>query len=137
MTTGQTIDMNAVMETLAKSRPVFHSESDFKHALSSQIQQDHPAMRIRQEFGSLIDGPDRRYVDVSPTPGPPSSSSIFHQHEEFQLRDQSAQDTRRYDFCLDISRLEGRNSDTPKRQSQGRRRRPTPWPPETWARPSR
>ena len=115
MTTGQTIDMNAVMETLAKSRPVFHSESDFKHALSWQIQQDHPAIRIRQEVGSLIEGPDRRYVDVwLPNSGSAielkfltRAAVILHQHEEFQLRDQFAQDTRRHDFCLDISRLEG------------------------------
>ena len=42
-------DMNPVMEALAESRPVFHSESDFKHALSWQIQQTDPSLRIRQE----------------------------------------------------------------------------------------
>ena len=56
--------MNAVMEGLAWSRPVFHSESDFKHALSWQIQNDNPSIRIRQEVGNLIEGPDRRYVDI-------------------------------------------------------------------------
>ena len=30
----QALDMHSVMETLARSRPVFYSESDFKHALS-------------------------------------------------------------------------------------------------------
>ena len=115
MTTRQTVDMNAVMEALARSRPVFHSESDFKHALSWQIQQDHPSLRVRQEVGNLIEGPDRRYVDIwLPDSGtaielkyPTRTGVIAHGDEEFRLRDQSAQDTKRYDFCLDISRLEG------------------------------
>ena len=115
MATRSTLDMNAVMETLAQSRPVFHSESDFKHALSWQIQQADPSVRIRQEVGNLIDGPDRRYVDVwLPDSGTAielkyltRTAVIVQGDEEFRLRDQSAQDTRRYDFCLDIARLEG------------------------------
>ena len=56
MTTGQALAMDSVMEVLAQSRPVFHSESDFKHALSWQIQQDNTSMRVRQEVGNLIEG---------------------------------------------------------------------------------
>ena len=111
----QLIDMDAILGSLSEGRPVFHSESDFKHALSWQIQQDHPAMRIRQEVGNLIEGPDRRYVDIWL---PDSRTAIELKYltraavivqgdEEFSLRDQSANDVRRYDFCLDISRLEG------------------------------
>ena len=115
MTTRQTVDMNAVMEALARSRPVFHSESDFKHALSWQIQQNHPSLRVRQEVGNLIEGPDRRYVDIWLPDHRTAielkyltrAAVIVHGDEEFRLRDQSAQDTKRYDFCLDISRLEG------------------------------
>ena len=109
------LDMNEAMETVTQSRPVFHSESDFKHALSWQIQQDHPSVRIRQEVGNLIQGPDRRYVDVwLPDSGTAielkyltRTAAVLHGDEEFRLRDQSAQDTGRYDFCLDIARLEG------------------------------
>ena len=64
MTTRQAPDMNVVMEALAGSRPVFHSESDFKHALSWQVQQNHPSMRVRQEVGNLLPRPDMRYVDI-------------------------------------------------------------------------
>ena len=114
MTTTRAPDMNQVMEKLAQSRPVFHSESDFKHALSWQLQQDHPAMRIRQEVGNLIGGPDRRYVDVWLPDSRTAielkyltrTAVIVQEDEEFRLRNQSAQDTRRYDFCLDIARLE-------------------------------
>ena len=115
MTTGQGLDMNVVMETLAGSRHVFYSESDFKHALSWQIQQDHPDVRVRQEVGNLIEGPDRRYVDIwLPDSGTAielkyltRAGVITHEDEEFRLRDQSAQDAGRYGFCLDIARLEG------------------------------
>ena len=117
-TTGeldQPVDMEAVLGALAEDRPVFHSESDFKHALSWQIQRNNPSTRIRQEVGNLIEGPDRRYVDVWL---PDSRVAIelkyvtravviVHGDEEFRLRDQSAQDMGRYGFCLDISRLEG------------------------------
>ena len=64
MNTEQALDMHSVMDALAQSRPVFYSESDFKHALSWQIQKVNPSIRIRQEVGNLIEGPDRRYVDI-------------------------------------------------------------------------
>lgn len=115
MNTESTLDMNAVMETLAQSRPVFYSESDFKHALSWQFQQTDPSLRIRQEVGNLIDGPDRRYVDIwLPDSGTvielkylTRTGVIVQGDEEFRLRDQSAQDLGRYGVCLDIARLEG------------------------------
>ena len=107
--------MDAILGSLSEDRPVFHSESDFKHALSWQIQQDHPSLRIRQEVGNLIEGPDRRYVDIwLPDSGTAielkyltRTGVIAQGDEEFRLRDQSAQDAGRYGFCLDISRLEG------------------------------
>ena len=115
MTTVQAPDMNAVLGALAEDRPVFHSEADFRHALAWQIQRNKPHTRVRQEVGNLIEGPDRRYVDIW-LPGSETAielkyvtraAGILHLGEEFRLRDQSAQDTRRYDFCLDIARLEG------------------------------
>ena len=115
MNTGSTLDMNRVMEALARSRPVFYSESDFKHALSWQLHQTDPSLRVRQEVGNVIDGPDRRYVDIwLPDSGTAielkyrtRTAVIVHEKEKFRLRDQSAQDLGRYGFCLDISRLEG------------------------------
>ena len=115
MSTRQGPDMNAAMNALAQSRPVFHSESDFKHALSWQVQQDHPSVRVRQEVGNLIDGPDRRYVDMWLPDSrtaiklkyPTREAVVLHEDEEFRLRNQDAQDAGRHDFCLDIARLEG------------------------------
>ena len=115
MTMGEALSLHSVMEVLAQSRPVFYSESDFKHALSWQIQQDNPSIRIRQEVGNLIEGPDRRYVDIWLPDSRTAielkyrtrTAAITQGDEEFRLRDQSAQDLGRYGFCLDIARLEG------------------------------
>ena len=115
MTTGEALNMHSIMEMLAQSRTVFYSESDFKHALSWQIQKDNPSIRIRQEVGNLIEGPSRGYVDIwLPDTGTAielkyltRTAVISHDDEEFRLEDQSAQDLGRYGFCLDISRLEG------------------------------
>ena len=114
MNSRSTLDMNAVMETLAQSRPVFHSESDFKHALSWQIQRGQPAIRIRQEVGNLLPGPDRRYVDIwlpdsrtaielkyRTTP-----ATICLNDEEFDLKGQGATLIGRYDFWHDVVRQE-------------------------------
>ena len=98
MTTRQLIDMSAVKEALGRRRPVFYSESDFKHALSWQIHQDHPSVQIRQEVGNLIEGPDRRHVDIwLPDRGIAIELKdltrmgvIIHEGEDFRLRDQSA-----------------------------------------------
>ncbi len=115
MTTGQPLEMHSVMEALAQSRPIFYSESDFKHALSWQIQKDNPFVRVRQEVGNLIEGLDRWYVDIwLPDTGTvielkylTRTGVVVQGDEEFRLRDQSARDLGRYGFCLDISRLEG------------------------------
>ena len=72
-------------------------------------------MRVGQEVGNLIEGPDRRYVDIWVPDCRTAielkyltrTGVIAHGDEEFRLRDQSAQDAGRYRFCLDISRLEG------------------------------
>ena len=107
--------MNQVVEALARSRPVFHSESDFKHALSWQVQSDHPAMRVRQEVGNLIEGLDRRYVDIwFPDSGTAvelkyrtTPAAIRLDDEYFNLKGQGATLIGRYDFWHDVARLEG------------------------------
>ncbi len=113
--TGQLLNMHTVMEALAQSRPVFYSESDFKHALSWQIQKDNPSIRIRQEVGNLIEGPDRRYVDIWL---PESKTAIELKYrtapaevrfdgDDFDLKGQGATLIGRYDFWHDVARLEG------------------------------
>lgn len=104
-----------LMADLADSRPLFHSEADFQHALAWQIQQQHPDYRIRLEYRAPgFDG--RRYVDIWINAAQGSyavelkykTCRLTRQigEERFNLLDQSAQDIGRYDFCKDIARLE-------------------------------
>ena len=109
------IDVNETLRTLAPTRPVFHSEADFQHALAWHIHNRYPKLKVRLEYRpARIDR--KIYID------------IWLQHDEdlyaielkyktrrlstsvhgesFDLLDQSAQDCARYDVCKDVSRVE-------------------------------
>lgn len=43
------LDLFPILERLADTRPIFHSEADFQHALAWQIQLNNPAARVRLE----------------------------------------------------------------------------------------
>lgn len=43
------LDLYGLLEHLASTRPIFHSEADFQHALAWQIQVENPAARVRLE----------------------------------------------------------------------------------------
>ena len=108
-------DVNKLMDELACKRPVFHSEADFQHALAWRIHEVDRDARIRLEWP--VQRPDSRkriYVDVY-LPNRKVAVELKyvtqelqfkHEGECFNLRFQSAQDTRRYDFLKDIQRLE-------------------------------
>lgn len=100
------------MGSLARSRPVFHSEADFQHALAWQLHTDHPEARIRLEtrprpgvrvdISAVIDG--RRLAIELKYLLRGLTATI--EGEIFALPSQGAQDIRRYDFIKDIGRLE-------------------------------
>ncbi len=108
-------DVDDLMKGLARERPVFHSEADFQHALAWRIHEVDRDARIRLEWP--VQRPDSRkriYVDVY-LPNRKVAVELKyvtqklrfkHEDECFNLRFQSAQDTRRYDFLKDIQRLE-------------------------------
>ena len=107
-----TLDIVDVMSKLAGTRPVFHSEADFQHALAWCI------------HSSLTDGDAR--LEYKPDPIEPvyldlwlprigvamelkyRTQEVAHDHngESFALRDQAAQPIGRYEFLKDIQRLE-------------------------------
>ena len=106
-------DIHCLMQELSKSRPIFHSEADFQHALAWQIHETMPDSQIRLEYPFRFDG-STIYLDIWL---PVERIAIELKYlarrlvldcdgEHFALRDQSAQDTRRYDFLLDVQRLE-------------------------------
>lgn len=112
-------DIEDVMNKLSKERPVFHSEADFQHSLAWEIHKMHPNFNIRLEKREEING-EEFYLDIFITPKHFRSDKICAlelkyktkrlkitiSNEGYHLKDQSAQDCGRYDFCKDIERLE-------------------------------
>lgn len=111
---GDWPDVKAWLETLRQSRPVFHSEADFQHALAWAIQMSDASARVRLEtrpapgmrLDMLISRPDLgrhlvlelKYLTASWT-GDVGS-------ERFELLNQGAQDIRAYDVVKDVQRVE-------------------------------
>jgi hypothetical protein len=109
------INLPQLLEDLAKSRPLFHSEADFQHALAWRLHEQHPGFGIRLEYPLPI--PDERmYVDIWATAGDMVLALELKYKtrriratangEAFDLTNQSAQDIGRYDTIKDICRLE-------------------------------
>ncbi|MYC65061.1 MAG: hypothetical protein F4X12_01865 [Acidobacteriia bacterium] len=91
---------------------MFHSEADFQHALAWCIHERIPDGGCRLEFKPFPSKPI--YLDIW-LPGIGTAFELkylsrklnfFREGESFALRNQGAQDIRRYDFLKDIQRLE-------------------------------
>lgn len=102
------------LESLRRSRRVFHSEADFQHSLAMVIAGSDPAARVRLEtvpvpgmrLDLLVSRPDLgRHLAVElkymTTAWTGSDGG-----EHFELRGQGAQDIRAYDVVKDVSRVE-------------------------------
>ena len=98
------LDIHGLMTGLSQSRPVFHSEADFQHALAWQIREAMPDCSVRLEFKPFPDDDKRMYLDIwLPTVGvaielkyPTRKLELNHNDEYFSLADHSAQDIQRY-----------------------------------------
>ena len=114
------------MQELSQSRPIFHSEADFQHALAWQIHEAMPDSQLRLEYPFRHDG-STMYLDIwLPTEQIAIELKYLSRRleldchgEHFALRDQSAQDTRRYDFLIDMQRLEYTTDDEVKLAKAG------------------
>jgi len=109
------LDLSNVMHRLAQTRPVFHSEADFQHALAWQLHTDHPDARIRPEYPFFAG--KKMYLDIwyelnrRPTAielkYPTKRTSITTTaNERFDLVQHGAQDVTRYDIVKDVVRVE-------------------------------
>lgn len=108
------IDWKSTLCELSAERPVFHSEADFQHALAWKLRERHPDAYLRLEYRPFSD--ERVSVDIWMRTAEAAAAielkyftrkaNVEVAGEHFNLRDQSAQDIRRYDFVKDISRLE-------------------------------
>jgi len=109
------IDVHMLMQGLAARRPVFHSEADFQHALAWRVHELSPKSAIRLEYRVTAIS-DPTYLDIWVALGQARMAIELKyktkvlgcevKGEDFDLRDQAAQDLARYDFLWDIQRLE-------------------------------
>jgi len=109
------IEISEILATLAKKRPIFHSEADFQHAFAWEIHQKLPNASVRLELPVQVKN-KFLHIDVwvvnqdeflaVELKYKTRSLSVQVDNEQFRLKDQSAQDGGRYDFIKDIQRLE-------------------------------
>lgn len=104
--------IDRILAELAKSRPVFHSEADFQHALAWALHEE-GAERIRLErYYEVIDG----YLDLEAQVRELRVAmelkywtrllEVEIEGEAFRLKNQAAQPISRYDYLKDVTRLE-------------------------------
>jgi hypothetical protein len=106
------LDLPGLMARLSRSRPIFHSEAVFQHALAWLIHSENPEARIRLETR-----PERGIrLDMLITMGGELMAIELKYFvarfegvvggERFDLPNQAAQDISRHDFIKDITRVE-------------------------------
>ncbi|MGY1777751.1 hypothetical protein ACI8AV_17985 [Geodermatophilus sp. SYSU D00804] len=114
------IDVPAVMEELARRRPVFHSEADFQFAFAQVIQSLVPDAHIRLEvpLRGVRGLKGSQYLDLmcsSPAGRTAIELKYFTRswtgtdgstEEQFRLRHHAATDLARRNLVFDIARLE-------------------------------
>lgn len=107
------LDIRRLLMDLAKCRKVIHSEADFQHTLAWDIHQTTSDCHIRLEFPMSAEH-RKMYVDIwlplekiaIELKYVTRSIKLKHNGKSFALRDQRAQNQRRYDLLRDIHRLE-------------------------------
>lgn len=109
------MDVQSLLFSLARRRPLFHSEADFQHAFAWEIQKASPKATVRLEV-PLAGLAGRAALDIVVR----MDKSVFafevkyfkgalktvHDGETFKLPATVARDISRYDACKDVGRLE-------------------------------
>ncbi|MCL4222171.1 MAG: hypothetical protein KJZ65_12475 [Phycisphaerales bacterium] len=100
---------------MATTRPVFHSEADFQHALAWHIHERHPNVKVRLEYRPPAVG-RKVYVDIWLEHADAICAielkyktrrlTAKAHGESFDLLNQGAHDVARYDVCKDVCRVE-------------------------------
>ena len=105
------------INALRQERPVFHSEADFQFALAQKIQELNPAVDIRLEYTTHFRIHERvAHIDIvvfenrKAIPIELKYKTLFtkmpDKGEAFILKNHRAQNLGRYDYLLDIERIE-------------------------------
>jgi hypothetical protein len=109
------LDVPAALARLCKTRPVFHSEADFQHALAWDIHEHHPEAAVRLEFRPRKLA-ERAYIDLwfsdetlitaMEVKYKTRRLTAEVNGELFELLNHGAHDHGRYDVLWDVRRLE-------------------------------
>ena len=107
------LDIHALMEGLAKKRPIFHSEADFQFALAWHIKELDPSSHIRLEIKPFPEKSKRMHLDIwVPSEGTAIELKFLtrrigfkHGDEAYLLSNQQSTQGC-YDFVKDIGRIE-------------------------------
>lgn len=115
--------LTSALENLARRRPVFHSEDDFKFELAWELNQHAKMEQVQIEFPFHLDdekdskgNPRNLRLDLRVSVGKQrygielkykTKALEFEKDDlKFKLRNQSAVDQGRYDFMKDVWRIE-------------------------------
>lgn len=108
------IDIVKIMQELSKTRPVFHSEADFQHALAWEMHKVMSDSNIRLEYP--FSGKRTYHLDIFASGNNARIavelkyktilSFILTGEGAYYLKGHLAQDQGRYDFWRDVRRLE-------------------------------
>lgn len=109
------MNIQPVLDSLSRRRPIFHNEADFQHALAWELREQYDC-KIRLERRMNLDSKRRAYLDIwiewngrrIAVELKYKMSAIEHTFEDetFSLLNQGAQDIGRYDVLKDLQRLE-------------------------------
>jgi hypothetical protein len=103
-----------IMRSLSNDRPVFYSEADFQHSLAWNIRSQHSACKLRLEYPisyqpvqhlDILCLDDDEVVAIE-LKYKVDSLMVTVKGENYYLKSHSAQDCGRYDYCLDVERIE-------------------------------
>lgn len=109
------MDINPIIESLSMYRKIFVSEADFQFALAWEIKKNMPHAEVRMEY-CPADIDRSMHVDVLVKNNGlwypielkylTLGCDVIVNEERYVLKNQGAQDIRRYDFLKDIMRVE-------------------------------
>lgn len=112
---NKNMNILAAIETLSHKRKAFHSEADFQFSLAWEIQESKPECQVRLEYSPSAINP-AVHIDICvlfkneviPIELKYLKKKLKFQEngEQFDLRDNGAQDISRYDFLKDVQRIE-------------------------------
>ena len=108
------IDPHAVLQSLSKRRPIFHSEADFQHEFAWELRAQYPDGQIRLEVPSTGEGVGTTDIMVrngDAVHGIELKYLTRRHHcvlngEAFSLKAQGAHDQKRHAVLKDVQRLE-------------------------------